>query len=459
MSALGRLGRVAAGGLFLAQVALGGRVGLRLARTAGGTSIPPLAADRREGAAPSAGGPSPRGGERAADDGNSGPASASSVTVVVPVLNEQDRLGPCLDGLTAQGPEVGEILVVDGGSRDGTAAVARAAADRDRRVRWIEAGPAPSGWNGKVHNLEAGWEQASPSAGWLLTIDADVRPEAGLAAALVAFAAGAGVPALSVATRQRLSGPAEGLLHPALLTTLVYRFGIPGSATDRVDRVQANGQCFLVRRELLAAAGGFAPLRGSLSEDVTLARALAAAGHPVGFYETEGLVSAAMYAGWRDAWRNWTRSLPMRDRYFGAAGWLGLLEIGLVQAAPLPLAFALGWREWRRRRTGPARQGESGTSRRVCRRSRSSSSPSPRGARGHRWSELAPSAALLRVNLGLLAMRLGVLVGTARAYERAPWTYWLSPACDGPAVVGVWLAALRRWHEWRGRTLFRGGPE
>lgn len=384
--------------LLALQLPLAARVLLRLLRTAQGERIPAPAVGAEE-------------------------AAVGPVSVVVPVLDERDRLAPCLDGLIAQGPEVAEILVVDGGSTDGTQRLVERYAARDPRLRLVDAAPTPPDWNGKAHNLQVGLDRATSETSWLLTIDADVRPAPGLARALVAFADRRALPALSVATAQRLSGAAEAALHPALLTTLVYRLGIPGHATDRVAAVQANGQCFLLRRDRLVAAGGFAPTRDSLCEDVTLARHLAALGNRVGFYESDGLVSVAMYDGWRDAWRNWTRSLPLRDRYSGPAGWIGLAEIGLVQALPLPLALIL----WGRRL-----------------------------ARGRSWTS-GPIALLARANALLAAVRLGVLVGTARAYVDRPWSYWLSPACDVPAAVGVSLSAVRRRHVWRGRPVVRGG--
>jgi rSAM/selenodomain-associated transferase 2 len=52
-----------------------------------------------------------------------GPDAPFSVAVVVPTLNEGDRIGPLLDGLAAFG--FAEIVVADGGSEDGTAAIAR----------------------------------------------------------------------------------------------------------------------------------------------------------------------------------------------------------------------------------------------------------------------------------------------------------------------------------------------
>jgi dolichol-phosphate mannosyltransferase len=370
--------------LTLLQILAGARVVARLARTARGERI------------------------RTSD----APSPDARLTAIVPVLNERDRLGPCLAGLIAQPNEVVEILVVDGGSTDGTQGLISRFAACDDRVRLIDASPIPPGWNGKTHGLQAGLEHAHPAARWILTIDADVRLEPTLARSMLAHACRTEAAAISVATLQRLSGTAEGFLHPALLTTLVYRFGIPGQATRHVAEVQANGQCCLFQREPLEECGGFAVARTSLCEDVTVARALAAEGHTVGFYEADGLVSVAMYASWREAWQNWTRSLPLRDRYSGPTGWFGLMDIALTQALPLPLLFLMRW-----------------------------------FAPGQRVAQV--------VNAVLLMVRLGVLIGTARAYPRRPWSYWLSPLTDLPVTMQLWRSAFRSRHLWRGRLLIR----
>ncbi len=261
-----------------------------------------------------------------------------STTVLVPVLNEIDRLGPCLDGLRLQGREVREIVVIDGGSTDGTQDMVRERALGDARIRLVDAAPVPSGVNGKAYGLMIGSKAASEDANWLLIVDADVRLRPGAVSAIVRHAERAGLKSLSVATTQRVQGALLGWLHPSMLTTLVYRFGIPGRAIDRVGEVQANGQCFLVQRALLERAGGFETVLGSIAEDVTLARSFVALGEPVGFFESNGLVEVEMYADGRDAWRNWPRSLPLRDSHTTWQSDVGLAEVLLVQAAP-PLLF------------------------------------------------------------------------------------------------------------------------
>ncbi|HEY6235062.1 MAG TPA: glycosyltransferase, partial [Candidatus Elarobacter sp.] len=75
---------------------------------------------------------------------------------IVPVLNEELRVGASLAALARCGTELAEIVVVDGGSTDETRAVVAAAAVRDPRVRYLDASPTPPGWNGKAWNLETG---------------------------------------------------------------------------------------------------------------------------------------------------------------------------------------------------------------------------------------------------------------------------------------------------------------
>jgi dolichol-phosphate mannosyltransferase len=373
--------------LAAAQAALGAHVAWRLLRTGGQR---PLQLENR----------------------NSRPSE--QVAVIVPVLDEAERLGPCLEGLLSLGPEVGEILVVDGGSRDATNDIVRAFMRREPRLRLVEAGVAPSGWNGKVWGLWSGERALTSRARWLLTLDADARPAPGLVRALVERARSCQVGVLSVATAQHVSSNMDGLLHPSLLATLVYRFGRPSTVTRDPHAAMANGQCCLIRRELLESLGGFRVVCDSLCEDVTLARLAARAGEPVGFVESDGLITAHMYSSWRKTWRNWPRSLALRDSLSGARGWLGLVEAALVQALPLPVLLA----------------------------SVSLADPKAFGV-------------VRRVNLFLAAMRLGVLIGMARAYPARPWSYWLSPLADVPSVLAIWRSALATRHAWRGRTYVR----
>jgi dolichol-phosphate mannosyltransferase len=337
--------------------------------------------------------------------------SSARITILLPVLNEASRITHCLESLIGQPEEVAEILVIDGGSTDDTRVIAESYHPRDDRVRWIDAGPAGSQWTGKAWNLNFGLARSNPANQWILCIDADVRVSPKLSRSLITHAARTGVSTFSVATRQHLSGPSAALIHPPLLTTLVYRFGQPGRAYRKLDQVQANGQCFFSSRETLLGAQAFAAAQSSLCEDITIVRRLVEQGEAVGFYETYGLAEVSMYRDWRETWRNWPRSLPMRDQYFDWRQAVGLLEVFFVQGLPLPMLILS-------------------------------------------WGVGAPKL-FLAVNALLLALRTGVLFGTARAYDRRPWTYWLSPLCDFAVAVRLIQSALARKHSWRGRSYVR----
>ena len=337
--------------------------------------------------------------------------SGARITILLPVLNEATRIANCLEGLIAQPEEVAEILVIDGGSTDATRAIAEIYHLRDRRVQWIDATPTDLRWIGKAWNLNFGLTRSNPVSQWILCIDADVRVSPKLSRSFLSHATRTGVSTFSAATRQHLSGPSEALIHPPLLTSLVYRFGEPGHPSRNLHQVQANGQCFFSRRETLLAAQAFTAARSSICEDITIVRRLVERGEAVGFFETEGLAEVAMYRDWRETWRNWPRSLPMRDQYFGLPESVGLLEVLFVQGLPLPMLILV----------------------------------SIAGARI--W--------FLALNALLLALRVGVLFGTARAYDRRPWTFWLSPLCDFPVAVRLIQSALSRKHSWRGRLYVR----
>lgn len=332
---------------------------------------------------------------------------AAGVTIVVPVLDEAQRIAPLIDGALAQGMPVAEIVFVDSGSRDGTLDLLHVAARRDARVRVEHDPPLPEGWIGKAWALQHG---ATVARGpWLLGLDADTAPRPGLAAAVVQAAERYGYDAVSFAPRFAGQRPLERWLQPAMLATLLYRLG-PAGDDSPPERLLANGQCFLVRRDVLLEHGGYAPVRDSFAEDVSLARHLARRGARVGFLDGHLLYDVRSYDSAAQMWREWGRSIDLKDATSRARQAMDVVFLVLVQGLPLPIvaaALATG---------GPALR------------------------------------LLLSVNAALLAVRWLLTFAMAPSYERRGIPFWLNPLADPVAVLRVIVSSLRRPRRWRTRA-------
>lgn len=347
------------------------------------------------------------------------PEQLGTVSVVVPTLNEANRIAPCLQGLSQQGYEVREILVVDSDSTDGTPDLVKKAQQQDPRFRLLRDDPLPSDWVGRPWALHNGFLASSENSDWILGIDADTQPRSGLVAAVIATAQAQDYDMLSLSPQFRLESSGEWWLQPALLMTLLYRFDVAGVRPNPPDRVMANGQCFLVRREVLSALGGYSAAKGSFCDDVTLARYAARQGYRVGFLDGAKVIQVRMYEGMKETWQEWGRSLDLKD---ASTPSLLLLELWLLlalQALPLPILiiFLLG-----------LLKGE---------------------------TDLM-FLLLGELNGGLLLMRVGLLFAVAPSYDRAStstsWLFWLSPLADLAAVLRIFLSASQRPKQWRGRV-------
>ena len=336
-----------------------------------------------------------------------------AVSIIVAALNEAHRIAPCLDGLVAQGAVVREILVVDSGSQDDTAALVLAAARSDPRIRLLRDPPLPPGWVGKVWALQHGLQHASGE--WVLGIDADTAPHPGLAAGALHAANRHHYDAASFAPRFQMSTAAERWLQPALLVTLVYRFGAAGTDASG-ERVMANGQCFLARRSTLLAVGGYSSARASFSDDVTLARHLARAGHRVGFLDGSRLYDVRSYSSAREAWREWGRSLDLKDSTSLVRQWGDVLFLAVVQGTPIPVLVALAFLAWLR----PA-------------------------------FTLSSATPVLASSIALLAVRVLLQRALAPSYAERGLAFWLSPLADPLAALRIFISTVRRPTAWRGR--------
>ena len=246
------------------------------------------------------------------------------VSVIVPARDEEANLPRLLASLVAQRPPAHQVIVVDDGSTDRTAAIAAA-----QGAMVVPTGSVPRGWAGKPWACWTGAHHASGDV--LLFLDADtVLGDDGLARLVRALQASAPGGLLSVQPHHRVRRVHEQL---SAFPNVVSMMGSGAFAVDalrrRSHRAMAFGPCLVTERAAYQAIGGHARVRGSVVEDINLARTYASAGRRVRCLAGGTAVAFRMYpSGVRSLIEGWTKNLAEGSRLaptaaaLGAAAWV-----------------------------------------------------------------------------------------------------------------------------------------
>lgn len=259
-----------------------------------------------------------------------GAVTPGSVAVIIPARNEAHAIADAVGSVLAQGDIVAEVIVVDDGSTDGTADVARSAG-----ARVVVAPPAPEGWHGKSWACQVGAD--ATRAPMLVFLDADVTLGAGLLARVAADAAdGALVSVQPLHVTPRVQ---EGLAAACNLVT-VLGAAVTGLRPPKRALV-AFGPCLALLRTTYGALGGHAAVRALVPEDLALAQRADRLGIAARAYCGDGAITYRMYPeGFATMLRGFTRNLAAgadsvtRLRLVAVVWWI----IGLVGA----ISFAVG---------------------------------------------------------------------------------------------------------------------
>ncbi len=168
-------------------------------------------------------------------------AGDGSVGVVIPVLDAADTVSTALDSVAAQKIPAAEVLVVDGGSTDGTRQLART---HPVGARVVEADP------GRGHQIAAGI--AAATSDWVVVLHADAELAPGAIGALVRAAAAD--PAMTGgAFGQRFAGTTPELLPIEVLNDLRALFTRTafGDQTQFFHRATALARDTMPRQPLM----------------------------------------------------------------------------------------------------------------------------------------------------------------------------------------------------------------
>ncbi len=179
---------------------------------------------------------------------------APRISIIVPTLNEGDGIAAALAALAPLREQGHEVIVVDGGSGDGTPALARGAADR------VVSAP-----RGRASQMNAGAVLARGAV--LLFLHADTRlPENADARILHGLAA-------SGRAWGRFDARIDG--ESRLLPVIAFFMNLRSRATG----IATGDQAIFVRRDAFERAGRFPPLE--LMEDIALSSSLKRVSRPL----------------------------------------------------------------------------------------------------------------------------------------------------------------------------------
>jgi chlorobactene glucosyltransferase len=257
------------------------------------------------------------------------PENPPLVSVIVPARNEAHNIARCVTSILATTYPNLELIVVDDSSTDGTPQVARDAAVRDPRARFIPSPPLPEGWFGKQWACATGANVARGSV--LQFTDADTEHGADLVTRSINAMRSARAQMLSIAGRQELGGFWEKVMQPQIFNVLAMRYGgteTVTQATNVRDKI-ANGQCIFVTHDSYNAIGGHASVRSSVAEDLMLAQRFFAARKRVVVMLGWNQLSTRMYGSLREIVRGWRKNV--------FAGGLDAVPFGKVGQTLFPL--------------------------------------------------------------------------------------------------------------------------
>ena len=253
-------------------------------------------------------------------------APQPQVSLLVPARNEAPNIGACVRSLLAQTYPHLEILVLDDRSEDHTRAILELERARDTRLTILTGEEPPPGWTGKnwaCHQLSL-----AARGEVLLFADADTvffEPDAvlGIVRALQASRADL----LSGLPKQVLGTVGEALLVPLFYWAFFCFTPLAvGLVWRRAPLARAVGQLMTFRRRAYDAIGGHAAIRGSVVDDLDLARRITNAGLACRIMDATDIVRCRMYHSSKEAHAGFGKNL------FAAFGY-----------AILPYAFVWGW--------------------------------------------------------------------------------------------------------------------
>ncbi len=268
------------------------------------------------------------------------------VSVLIPARNEEKNIAQCLDSLLDQTYANYEIIVLDDQSSDGTWEVLRGYAARfPGQLRAVQGEPlSEKGWLGKPHAMQQLAEHARGE--YLMFTDADTVHGRDSIAWAVTNLECHRADCVSGYVYQEMNTIGEQCIVPAtyIMSAMLLPLWLITAVRAPVLSF-AIGQVIVFRRSAFKAIGGYARVRGQISDDLAIARELKRAGFREVFLDIRQHVRCRMYDGYRASFAGMSKNIydiaRNRSILFAVAVTL-LVTFVVLPLAALPIQILTG---------------------------------------------------------------------------------------------------------------------
>ncbi len=229
-----------------------------------------------------------------------------SVSVVVPVRNEETKVARCLESFAAQDYPNFEIIVINDKSTDASGHIIAEIASRFPSIKVIQGRESRPGWLGKCNALHHGSPHAKGD--WLVFSDADTFHHPNSLRDAVGAAINYNIDMISFMPVQELYSFGERVIMPTLLGS--FLMGDPTNSINdpKSPRSYAYGQYIMVKRTTYDAIGGHESVKDQILDDISIGRVTKEKGFSVTACDGRPLYSVRMYTNFSELWSGWTKN-------------------------------------------------------------------------------------------------------------------------------------------------------
>lgn len=235
------------------------------------------------------------------------------VVAVIPARDEAEGIHQAVTSLLQQNisPPL-DVILVDDGSTDGTAEIARSAAEElgePERLTILNGSPLPDGWTGKMWALAQGVRRAERLCpDFLLFTDGDIAHSRSNVAELMAVAEQHQCDVASYMVKLTTASLAERALIPAFVFFFFMLYPPAWIFSEQHKTAGAAGGCILIRVGALQRIGGVAAIRNQVIDDCALAAAVKRSGGRIWLGLTPDTGSTRSYGGFAGVGRMISRT-------------------------------------------------------------------------------------------------------------------------------------------------------